>query len=203
MNAGIGPAQIEQGVQLDGPFGGAKGGPGEEAQAQIDGGGVQRIDGRVEVQHRRRIGIRHASAGDQPLRQRVVDAPVARMQRMQRIGQRRPRRRRLQSHVEQLGLIGGQAHFDVAQRLAPREPGEGQDAKHIGAAERAHPRIALVPRDNASEGLPRHELHDLREQRFAHVHASLRVVHSPEHCHQGRPISNRGHPCNRGTRHHH
>ena len=49
----------------------------------------------------------------------------------------------------------------------------------------------------------RHELHDLREQRLAHVHASLREVHSPEHCNLARQNSNRGHPCNRGTWPHH
>src|SRR5450759_506891 len=96
--------------------------------------------------------------------------------------------------VEELGLIGGPADLDVAQRLAPRELGKGQDAKHIGTAQRAHSRIARVPFDDASERLPRYELHDLREQRLAHLHASLRVVHSSEHRNLARLNSNRGHP---------
>jgi hypothetical protein len=71
----------------------------------------------------------------------------------------------------------------------------------LGIAQRAHSRIAVVSFDDASEGLPRHELHDLREQRLAHVHASLRVVHSPEHCNLARLNSNRGHLRNLGNHH--
>jgi hypothetical protein len=33
-----------------------------------------------------------------------------------------------------------------------------------------------MPLDDASKVLPRHKLHDLRKQRFAHVHLSPQVV---------------------------
>ena len=101
---------------------------------------------------------------------------------------------RLQSHVEQLGLVGCQAGLDVSQRLPPCELGEGHDAKQIGAAERANARIALVSLDDPPEGLPRHKLHDLCEQRLAHVHALPRDVQTRKHRKSATPDSNHGHP---------
>ena len=87
-----------------------------------------------------------------------------------------------------------QAGFDVSKGLAPGELGEDHHAKQVGAAQHAHTRIALVALDDPTEGLPRHELHHLREQRLAHVHASPQVVQTCEHRKQPNPNSNRGHP---------
>ena len=77
--------QVEQRVQLDGSFGRTERRPVEQAQTQIDGGGVQGIHVRIEFQHRRLFGVQRSGVGDKPLSQRVVDAPVA---QVQRIGQR-------------------------------------------------------------------------------------------------------------------
>ena len=87
----------------------------------------------------------------------------------------------------------GPVAFCIKLRL-PRCAVRKASAWPSGTAQRAHSRIARVPFDDASERLPRYELHDLREQRLAHVHASLRVVHSPEHRNLARLNSNRGHP---------
>jgi hypothetical protein len=84
-------------------------------------------------------------------------------------------------HVKQLGLVGLQANFDVAQRLAPGELRKRHDTKQIGATKRPNRRIALVPFDDASKGLPRNELHHLRKQRLAHVHEALPDVESRKH----------------------
>src|ERR1035441_6797475 len=62
---------------------------------------------------------------------------------VQRIGKFGTCRRRGNTHVKQLGMVGLQANLDVAQRLAPSELRKGHDAKQIGAAERTHTRIAL------------------------------------------------------------
>ena len=84
-------AQVQQRVRPDGSLGGAKRRPVEQAQAEIDGGGVQRMDARIEIQHRRLLGVPRPGADDQPLSQGMGDAPVA---RVQRVGQRRARRGR-------------------------------------------------------------------------------------------------------------
>ena len=115
---------------------------------------------------------------DQPLGPCMVDAPVA---QVQRIGQRGAGGWSGNPHVKQLGLIGFQANLNVPQRLAPGELREGHDSKQIGATQRAHPRIALVPFDDACKGFPRHKLHPLRKQRLANVHAALPVVESRKH----------------------
>ena len=89
--------------------------------------------------------IKRAGVGDQPLGQRTIDAPVA---QVQGVGQSRPRRRRPQSHVKQLPLVGCHAGLDVAQRLAPGELREGHDAKHLGAAQGAHSGVSAIPLDD-------------------------------------------------------
>ncbi len=53
---------------------------------------------------------------------------------------------------------------------------ENHNTKQIGAIQGAHTRIAIVPFDDASEILPRHVLHYLCKQRFAHVHVQPPVV---------------------------
>jgi len=184
-------SQVEQCMQLDGGLGGTKRRPAEQAQTQVDGGGVQRIDGSVEIEHRGVVRIQRAGVSDQPLGQRLIDAPVA---QVQGIGQSRTRRRRPQSHVKQLVLVGCHAGLDVAQRLAPGELREGHDAEDLGAAQSAHSGVSAMPLDDPSKALPWHELHDLCEQRLAHVHASPRIAQTPKHRKTARRFSNRGHP---------
>jgi hypothetical protein len=74
--------------------------------------------------------------------------------------------------VKQLGAIGRQTDFYIAQGLAPRQLCEGHHPKQIGAIEGAHTGVAVVTLDDTPKGLPRHELHDLGKQRLANVHAS-------------------------------
>jgi hypothetical protein len=121
----------------------------------------------------------------------VVDTPVA---QIQRIGQSRAGRRHLQAHVKQLGLIGRKAGLDVSKRLAPGELGERHHAEQVGAAQRANAGIAFVTLDDASEGLPRYELHHLCKQRLADIHALPRVVQTCKHRKSATRSSNRGHP---------
>ena len=78
--------------------------------------------------------------------------------------------------MKQLAAICRQADFDVAQGFAPRQLREGHDTEQIGAAQRAHSRVATMSIDDPAERLPRHKLHDLREQCLAHVHVLPRVV---------------------------
>src|SRR5216683_5996328 len=51
-----------------------------------------------------------------------------------------------------------------------------------------------MPHHNAAKGLPWDELHYLREQCLAYVHAILRVVETRKHRKNALAISNRGHP---------
>jgi hypothetical protein len=145
----------------------------EQTQAQVDGGGVQRVHRSVQFDADWFLGIEFPCTHNQAHGQSVIDAPVP---MVQRIRERRARRCSGEAHVKQLGMIGAQANLDVAQGLAPSQLREGHHAKQIGAAQSAHARIASVAFDDASKGLPWHVLHDLRKQRLAHIHASPQVV---------------------------
>ena len=69
-------AQIQQRVQLDRRLGSAETRPGKQVQAQINGRGVQRINGFFEVHSDRLIVIERAGAPDERLGQIIVGAPV-------------------------------------------------------------------------------------------------------------------------------
>ena len=167
------PAQVQQRVHLHRRLGAAKRSPIEQAQTQVDGGRVQRVDRRIEFQSRWFCGVEVPGSHDQAHRKRVINVPVP---LIQRIRESRSCGYAAQTHVKQLGLIGCQADLDVAQRLAPRQLRECHHAKQIGAVQGAHSRIAAMAVDDAPEGFPRHILHDLRKQRFAHVHTSPQAL---------------------------
>ena len=63
----------------------------------------------------------------------------------------------------QHGRAGRQAGLDVAQALATGELRKGQRAIVLGAAQRANLAVTVVTVDDASEGCPRQEAHDLSE----------------------------------------
>jgi hypothetical protein len=65
--------------------------------------------------------------------------------------------------MPKLAGLSRQTHFDIAQALAVGQLREGHDAKLLGATEAARPVIAAVTIDDAMEGLPRQEVHDLHE----------------------------------------
>src|SRR5271154_386710 len=72
--------------------------------------------------------------------------------------------------VVKLAGLSRQTHFDIAQAFAIGQLREGHNAKLLSATEAARPVIAAVSIDDAMEGLPRQELHDLRKQGLADVH---------------------------------
>jgi hypothetical protein len=72
-------------------------------------------------------------------------------------------------------LIGRQADFDVAQRFSPSQLRKRHHSKQIGAGKCSHARVATVSIDDSTEGLPRHEFHQLRKQRLAYIHYQPRV----------------------------
>ena len=161
--------QIQRRVQPDRCLGVAQRRPVEQRQAQVNGGGVERVDGGIEIDVQRLADVQGPCARDPAHGQRVVDAPVAQIQRS---GQRRARWRVLQPHVEQPAAIGLQTDLDIAQGRALGQMGKGQNARQVGTSQSTHAHIAPVGFDDAAKGLPRHELHDFRKQRLADVHAS-------------------------------
>ena len=155
-----GTAQVQQGVHLHRRFGRAKGCPVEQGQAQVDRRGVQCVDRRIQTDVQGVAGIEVSGSQDQAHRQRMINAPVA---KVERIRQRGARWNPPHAHVKQLALICRQAHLDVAQGLAPRQLCKRHHPKQVGAPKSAHTRVAMMTHDDSTKGLPRHKLHDLCE----------------------------------------
>ena len=176
MNAGIAPRRSSSVVQLDGCLGGSKRCPVEQAQTQIDGAGVQCIDGVVQLDTERIARVELARATDQQGGEIRPDVPVA---RLVRVGQRGAFDRRAKTHRVQLGRIGRQAGLYVAQALAPGQLREGHGAELLRARQGAHAGIAAVAMHDAREARPRYELHDLGEQRLACVHRHSSRLSTP------------------------
>ena len=127
-----GSAQVQQCVQLHGRLGGSEVGPGKDGQTQVDGGGVQGIDGIGQLYGERFADIEPAGTGDEALGKIRLDAPVATLVGSGQGGASHRRRLRLagprKAGMVELGGMGRQARFDVAQALPQRELGEGESA---------------------------------------------------------------------------
>ena len=197
--AGNAAAQVEQSVQLDGCLGGAKRCPREHRQAQVDGGGVERVNSIGQVHCQRIAGIEAAGVDNQSLRQLGIDAPVA---PFVGIGQGGAADRLAKSGVIQLGRLCRQTHLDVAQTLSVGQLRKGHAAELVGTGKRANPVIAPVALDNAMEGFPWQKLHDLGEQGLANIHTSLQPEESRKGVETAGHHSSRGHLENRSEPHH-
>ena len=160
-------SEVQQGVQLDGCRGFAKRCPVEQAQTQIDGGGIQCVDRVLEIEPQVLVQIKLASAPDQNCSQVGPDSPVA---RLVGIGQGRAVNAVAKSHGVQLARVGSKSHLDVAQALAPSQLSKSHDAKLLRASQAPHARVAAIARHDARKACPWNELHDLREQGLADIH---------------------------------
>jgi len=194
-----GAAQVQQGVHLHGGLGGAKRCPVEQAQTQVDGGRVQCVHSVLEFEPEVFVQVKLARSSNQHGGQVCPDAPVA---RLVGIGQGRTMRRMSKTHGVKLAGIGPQARFDIAQRLAPSQLGEGHDTELLGTAQTAHTQISPVAGDDARKAGPRHKLHDLCKQGFADIHGrSPRAIVLGSYTGMGKWISNR-HQTKMGCRPH-
>ncbi len=157
----------QQGVQLDGCHGFAKRRPVEQAQTQIDCGGIQCVDRVLEIESQVLVQIKPASAPDQYCSQVGPDSLVA---RLVGIGQGRAVNAVVKSHGAQLSRVGSQRHFDVVQALATSQLGKSHDAKLLRANQAPHARVAAIAGHDARKACPWNELHVLREQGLADIH---------------------------------
>lgn len=171
------PSQIEQRVQFDRRFGGPKWSPREKRQAQIDRGGIERINGCVEFQCRRLAGIELSRLPNQDLGEIGIDAPVA---ILGGIGESLAPDRLAKSHVIQVVGLGRKTDFDVPQIPAIGELSERHHAKLFGTRERSRAVVATISSHDSSKAGPRKEVHQLRKQRFADQHGTLREI-APGH----------------------
>jgi len=165
---GYRPSQIKQRMQFDCSFGLAKRSPIKQRQTQVNRCGIQCINTGVKIHSHRRISVQLSGSYNQSLSQRMIDSPVTLIECIRQGGSCR---NILQSHVKQLRPIGSQANFNVPQRLTPGQLRKCHDSKQIGTTQRLHSSVTGMPTDDATKIFPWHKFHNLRKQRFAHVHA--------------------------------
>src|ERR1017187_3894266 len=94
------------------------------------------------------------------------------------------------AHVVELRGLSRQADLDIAQALSVGQLRERHRSVLLGTAQRSHPSVATVARNNPRKGAPRQKIHELGEKRFADVHGRL-LGKTPN---SARSSSNRHHP---------
>ena len=154
-------------MELDGSLRGPEGGPTKHRQAKVDRGGVEGVDGVVQVEAEVLIGVERAGSGDQVLGEVLVDVPGA---PLVGTGEGREADRRGEAGVVELGGNGIQASDQVPQASVAGQLGEGHSAELLGAVQVAHTAVAAVAGDDAGKRPPRDELHELREDGLATIH---------------------------------
>src|SRR6266576_2537893 len=73
---GNGAVNFHQCVKLDGSLGSLVAGPGKNTQTQIDGGGVQSINGTLQIQSKIAVGVQGPSDVDQSTGKVCIDSPI-------------------------------------------------------------------------------------------------------------------------------
>ena len=150
--------QVQQGMEFDGGLGLAEVRPGEHGQAQVDGGGVEGVDGVIEFQSQVVPGIQGPGETDEGLGEVGIQAPVA---LLVGVGQGIAGDAAAQSHVIEFILVRPQADFDITQALAVGELGEGQTEELVEAGKGFDVPIALITPDTAAEAVHGQVGHEL------------------------------------------
>lgn len=157
---GNGAAKVHESVELDGSFFSTKARPGEKLQAQVDGGRIEGVDRFLQIGGEWFVCVKGAGLFDQDEHEVVLDAPVA---ALKGVGEGGARDGSSNARVIEFGADGAQADFDVAQRFAEGELGEGEGEKLIVAGEGLCAMIAPVALNTALKISVGKDVHDLRK----------------------------------------
>src|SRR2546425_9082684 len=159
--------QGQQSVKFDGGFASAEGGPRKERQAQVDGGGVQRVSGLLKFGGKRLVGVERRGLLNEPLSEVGEDAPVA---AFVGVGQCAAGGGLANTAVIELGTQGAQTGFDVAQTFAPGQLGKSHDGELFVAGQLADPEVAAIALNTLVEFVFGQTVQQLGENGAAFVH---------------------------------
>ena len=157
----------QQGVKFDGGFVFPKRGPRKEREAEVNGGGVQRIGGGLEFEAERFIGVEHGGLLDEHLREIGKDTPVPLF-----VGHRQGV---ASGGLADAGVIefraeGRQTGFDVTQTFAPGQLGKRQHEELFVGGQLADTEVAVVTGDTLVELVFGEEVQELGEDGATFVH---------------------------------
>ena len=166
--AGDGAMQVQQRVQLDGGLRGTKRRPGMQRKTQVDGAGVERVDGSIQIDAQRLLGIQRPGHGNQMLREVGIDLPGS---DGVRIGQRVARNRSAaKAHVVQPIGLCSQVDFDIAQGFPVGQLRKRHSKELIQAREVLDLVLATMLGNTAPKGAHWQIGHELRKHELALVH---------------------------------
>ena len=153
-------AQVDECVKFDRGLVASELSPGEQRQAEVDGRGIQRVGGMLELSAEAIGLVQSPSPSDQDLSEVRVDPPVA---VFVGIGESAPGDDAAKARMIKLPLKGAEADFDIAQALAIGQLSEGHAKELIETREVANPLIAMIASDATVELASWQEVDQLRE----------------------------------------
>ena len=157
----------EQRVEFDSRFAAAERGPGKQREAQINGGGVQRIGRRLEFDAEGIVGVKRGGLLDEDVREVGEEAPVA---FFVGVGQRAARGGLADAGVIKFRAEGSQTGFDVAETFAPGQLSESQHEELFVSGEFSDAEVAAVTGDTLVEIVFGQEVQELGEDGATFVH---------------------------------
>ncbi len=157
----------QQGVEFDRGLVPAESRPRKKREAEVNGGGVQRIGGGLEFKAERLIGVKRGGLLDEYLGEVGKDAPVPPF-----VGHRQ---RVAGGRLADAGVIefwaeGRQTGFDVAQTFAPRQLGKRQHEELFVGGQLTDAEVAVVTGDTLVEFVFGQEVEELGEDGATFVH---------------------------------
>ena len=150
--------QVQQCMQFNGRLGLAEVRPGEHGQAQVNGGGVEGVDGVIEFQPQVLLGIQGSGQADEGVSEVGIEAPVA---LLVGVGEGIAGHAAAQSQVIEFVPVGTQADLDVAQALAVGKLGEGHAEELVEAGKGLDVAVAVITPDAAAEAMHGQVGHEL------------------------------------------
>lgn len=160
--------QVEQGMQLDGCVVGSVSSPGTKGKTKVDGGAIQSVDRLLQLYSEILVGIKRASHGDQSLGQIGIDAKVA---SLVGIGQGAARHMAADAQMIEPRTQSSQTGLAIAQTFAIGQLGEGHAQKLVPAGKSTDLVVALIAIDATMKFVRRDQIHQLRKDRSAQMHA--------------------------------
>ncbi len=125
-------------------------GPRKQRQTQTDYGGIERVDGSVQIQSEIVVGIQAACGSDQRLGKLGIDSPISAFVCIGKVGGSDVA---TQTHMVKLGRLGLKASDDIPQALPVGQLGEGHAQKLIPTPKRSRDDVSVALADQLSTGM--------------------------------------------------
>lgn len=155
-------------MKFDGTFGFAKRRPVEQAQAQIDRCGAQRIACILQVQADQiDIAVKLACSTYQQSGHVAPNEPIA---RFVGIGQRRSMNAVSQTHGIKFARIGTKGHLDISQALAPSQLSKSHHSKLFRTGHATNTCVAAIAVHYSCKIGSRDEFHQLGKKCLSNIH---------------------------------